>query len=333
MDRDCTLRRLFLEAAAVLKDRAWDSWFEEFCDSLSVNENEQRALLKFRHADATDRCCKMSGAKAARDMDCEYAPYNDVCYCYDCMPDESEEASGKGVGYLFVYPSYSYEPLMRDNPLQQAIKKTVHGYLAQLRKVPRPLPHMFDDHVKMFKPKCGTMMSCTGYCDSQRIRDFVKHNAPSYEVLFIMFCGHGASKGAFIASDGSPVRQDAIAGWLKQANFAGTVVCVFNCCHAEDDIRDDAPAESWEKSSPFNWIHVYSSGSYETQKPKHASHVATTVAAVVNDPPSYANLQDEIKRVFKATRARLTNVAEWRACPVVSCGGHYAGRFMQPARR
>lgn len=264
----------------------------------------------------------------------DYLPFNDACYCANCMPSDECGEPLNDLGYIFVYPSYKYKAPDKAPALQIALEEVAHAYLARLRKVPRPLPEdMFEYHKGFLdKETRDGVIPCVGYQDAGKVRNSIRKNAPDYKVLVLVFCGHGSKNGDFVGSDGNAISQTSIYSWLVEAKFMGTVICVFNCCHADDtDVRDDKAAEGWVKDAPFKWVHIYSSGNDEGQKPSHAHQVARTFGELVKEPPLYGCLEHTIASIWRRTREPGRELMYWRAPPTVSLGGCYGGSFLSPA--
>lgn len=260
------------------------------------------------------------------------------------------------IGYLFIYPSYDTKPAEKPEVMtceQKVSREYTHDYISDFGGiVPKPLPNVFAKHKLRFEQRVqDAIIPCTLFKEAKHIKATIKGLVTidyDYRVIFIMFCGHGADKGAFVASDGKPVYQSDVATILEKSGFEGTVICVYNCCSAEDSVRDDAPICGWTSQLPFKWVHIYSSGIGEAQMAHNSHHFAETIAEVMKIRPEYEDLQAELVRKFRETwkpvfdpknkdapmismYGRFTDARYWMPPPIVRAGGRYSGRFLEPA--
>jgi hypothetical protein len=362
--RDYVIRSDVVTARSVLPDRRFNTWYEEYSFHMRLTPDERDAVRTFFNDPgamvrpyATNHCRKVDAAAAAMNFGHEYASYSDVCYCRTCMPSENGidfRLPMVDIGYLFIYPSYDTKPgkgAMTSN--QKVSREYTHEYISDFGGiVPTPLPNVFAKHKLRFEQRVqDAIIPCTQFKEAEYIKTYIKDMVSSkieYMVIFLMFCGHGADKGAFIASDGKHVYQSDVATILEKSGFEGTVICVYNCCSAEDAVRDDAPFCGWTSQLPFKWVHVYSSGIGEAQMVHNSHHFAETIAEVMKVRPEYVDLQDELVRKFRETwkpvfdpkdkdaamismYGRYTDARFWMPPPIVKAGGRYSGRFLEPA--
>jgi hypothetical protein len=270
-------------------------------------------------------CCQKSIAYKKYLEDMPFEPFDaDVpCYCSGCVYEDSSDDDCprlRPLQFLHVYPKYACE-----DPADEA----VHGYLVKIGLVPKPLPDMRDSHCRMIHVAGPHEIAIqNGFLTPDGIRDAVV-DACGAEVLVIVFCGHGTGNGAFVASNGKHVRQRDVAAWLTEAGFVGTLVCVFNCCHAEPALADEA--SGWHAGLPFKWTVLYTCGPQEKQKPSHADHCARLVALLASERPAYRDLQAAVDRLWVETRDPKQKPRRWRGPPTVSMGVTYRGRFLGPA--
>jgi hypothetical protein len=147
-------------------------------------------------------------------------------------------------------------------------------------------------------------------------------------VLMLHLRGQG-SDGGFRLKDNKHLTPAHIVDCLKGEGFRGTVVCVLNCS-PDPDSRGDDPATAWASASawspdlPFKWVLISSTSPPGTEAAvRHGDKVTKTVAALVRERVSYADLEAHIHRRWTTTMIHTKP-------PRVAMGGPYSGRFMQP---
>lgn len=263
-----------------------------------------------------------------------------IRFCNMCVPLAYDEEDGDGcedardkLCFLFVYPSYEYDPPENSTAEQQTTERFVHNYMVRLGRFPKPLPpRMCHDHCQIITDTINTnVILRPGFSTLQGIEKDVKSAAAHSKVLLLHLCGHGNSDGSFVASDGRPVGQHELVKWLQEAKFDGTVICVFNSCNSEacgGAPNVQSSIGGWNASLPFRWIHMYSCGGDETQVPSHALHVARLLSLLIKTTPPYTELQEQMDRLWVTSSQPADR---WRAPPTLSMGRPYAGIFLGAA--
>lgn len=264
-----------------------------------------------------------------------FGPY-DICFCNSCMQDDhDDDTTTKGTSFVFLYPRYEYFPESDATTMKtQAAERLVHQYLVRLERLPRPLPSdMLTIHENILGNVLCSKRVVSGKVLSADIRKYVQSESLLCDTLILNFCGHGAMNCSFITSTGKPLPQEDIVAWLIQARFSGTVICVFNMCHAERLLASTHIScnAGWNPSLPFRWIHLYSCDWDETQKVSHAHHVVRLLQRLMTEKPLYASLQSRSDELWVETRDVNQSFELWRGPPNISMGARYSGRFSDNA--
>ena len=256
-----------------------------------------------------------------------------MCFCNSCLghPDDDMEHDNSDyvdLTVLYVYPDYVHQTLEGED---ENMCRLIHKYLVHIKRVPPPFEktttrEMLIKHIEIMN--YTSYITCTGHQTLDDIKKRVESSSCRTKVLFMMFCGHGTSTGVFLASNGEQIDPNKIALWLKGVGFKGTVICVFNCCHAEPPMLE----VGWKTLElPFKWIHIYSCGPTEDQVPSHAAHVVRLIRSLVDKNVTYEAFLDHVDNAWVETRDQSQTSSKWRGPTTVSMGSCvYSGTFMKP---
>ena len=256
-----------------------------------------------------------------------------VCFCsFCCRYDQKEDHEPLTLNelydqYLPIYPSYKYVESKDATKDQKRFDPMIHEYLVRKGILPKPL-NLYETHSKIIDSILPVDMINHGYMNDfpkKGVLKMIQTQACSARVMIIIFCGHGSEDGSIELNDGCLQNQDII-NCLVKSKFKGTVICIFNTCHAEHSLLE---SKGWDRSLPFKWVHIYSS-SNETQIPAHALLVTQTVAKLFQEKPSYEDLHSCLERIWN-DMYESTRGVQWRSPPTIRMGENYKGKFMELA--
>lgn len=304
--------------------------FEQFVLEERLDDKTRTAL--WRRVMLRSNDCLKNGSREVMDT-CDPEP----CFCTACKPRRSEdgESRRKGSCVVMVYPDYKHHPHAEDTPEQRAMESVVHRYLVRLGRLPTEFKSpFFRKHRDILEEALeGRMVvSLNSFVSSKEIHDTIAFMAPTSEVMFLIFCGHGAGDRAFVTSNGCALPQKKIGEWLVAARFTGTVICVFNCCHANGVAPTGVPSCGWSPALPFRWVHMYSCGGDESQVTSNAHHVTRVLSRLILERPRYAELQATLDEMWVHERDAGQLPESWRGPPTLKTGGAYDGQFPGPAQ-
>lgn len=325
-------RRFVYEALHAVPTQHAAAWLAEFAVEHDLTDLQRDALWMAicpLPVGASRRCLKDSDGQAGMD-----------CYCNTCVPGDDivwtsevpDMSVPDVVRFLMVYPRYDYMPLDDTKPEDEKMEAIVHAMFVHAAIFPKPLDKDMLTKHRSIMGGSDDDVNCTGVVVPGKVESCVRAVARMAKTLVIVFCGHGAENGNFVVSNGKPVKQEHVAAWLKAAGFKGTVICVFNCCHAADtEPRDNASMDGWNGDLPFKWVHIYSCGPRDTEKGSHAAHVMRTLRKLMDDKPCYSVLETAVSDAWKATRDPAQGWDRWRPSPFFKMGGAYSGEFGRSA--
>ena len=240
------------------------------------------------------------------------------------MPDPVDELRDRsGTSYVLIYPDYKYHPDENNTAEESALEAVAHKYLVRLGRLPKEFKTQFlKKHRDILEGALEghTVTTLRTFVTPDDIQKMIDKQTMDAEVVILIFCGHGSRDGSFITSNGTPVSQSQIAKSITACGFDGTVICVFNCCHANGVDAAGVTAAGWNPCLPFRWIHLYSCGGNESQVSSHAHHVTRV----------FSRLVDRFDELWVEERV----AGFWRGPPTLTMGSTgvaYSGIFPGPA--
>jgi len=323
------LVRAAFKAVACLDGRHAADRFTEFAAGKGVDPTTHDAL--WRAVMLRSNMCALKAHGEQKDDSAQ-------CWCTMCarrwlgedwwagemmessMADMDTPLPKRAMGCCFVYPSYEYHAQKGDDA---AFMQQVHDYLVRMRKLPAPLPSLYQAHAEVLPPMPPHTVALRDAVNLVEVRYHVQCVASGVHTLLLVLCGHGMESGTMWLSDGTRVTSRNIEAWLTQAGFTGTLVCVINTCHAgpgtpESFNSGGTGCDTFTPNAPFRWVVIHSCDAAETMKPDHALHVAKLLGELLRSPPTLAGLQDEVDRKWVALRDPGQHPRLWRGPPIVT---------------